>query len=205
MASVCEKIILEKFIEWTKDRDRKVAIISIFENIRDIPYAIIPELRDPNSGPAGLLNLRKGSCQPKHFLLAELFKKLNIPVKYATYPFYWDKQLIKYPDNLKKIVKELPSAYHLACKAYINDKWILVDATHDLALKKGGFTVNEKWDGISDTINAVKPYTEVLHETVKERVEYEARQKSLYTERQKTLYAEFVEKFNIWLENLRKR
>ncbi|MFA6282151.1 MAG: hypothetical protein WCY05_06605, partial [Candidatus Omnitrophota bacterium] len=155
-------------------------------------------------GPSGMLELNKGSCQPKHFLLAMLFGKLNIPVKYVTYPFKWQDQPLKYNDGLKNLASGLPKAYHLACKAYIEDKWVLVDATYDLVLKKEGFPVNENWDGMHDTKNAVVTQEEVIHDSLKERVDYEAFERSRYSEDEKNRYGAFVEKFNLWLENIRK-
>jgi hypothetical protein len=38
------KIIDEKFNEWTKGRSPLDARINIYRQIRDIPYAIVPEL-----------------------------------------------------------------------------------------------------------------------------------------------------------------
>lgn len=198
-------IILDKFSQWTKGYSEKKAIISIYNRIRDIPYAIIPELRAPDIGPAGLLELNKGSCQPKHWLLALLFKKLGIPIKYVTYPFKWSKCPIKYPEEFKKILPNLPISYHLAIKAHINNNWILVDATYDLPLAKVGFPVTKEWDGISNTINAVDPLDEIIHETPQERVSYETKQKSLYTEKEKAALSEFIEKLNLWLDNVRNK
>jgi hypothetical protein len=197
-------IILEAFRGWTKNLGPRDARIAVFEHIRDIPYAIVPELRDPERGPVGLIERDKGSCQPKHFLLAVLLGKLNIPVKYATYPFKWGDDSIKYPADLKEITKVLPPAYHLACKAHIDGKWVLVDATFDPPLEKSGFPVNKSWDGVSDTLNAVRPLEEILHESVEGRVRYEAARKGLYTEIEKTLYSKFVDKLNVWLETVRK-
>ena len=39
-------IVDEKFKEWTKGIDPLQARINIFNNIRDIPYAIVPEMMD---------------------------------------------------------------------------------------------------------------------------------------------------------------
>ena len=198
-----EKGILAKFNELTKKLDPKEARIAVYKFIRDIPYAIIPELRDPDKGPAGILHLNKGSCQPKHYLLGMLFVKLDIPIQYMSYPFLWGSQKIAFPDDLKKIVKELPPAYHLACKAYIDQKWVLVDATHDLPLKKANFPVTEQWDGQSDTVNAVEPLEEIIHGSLMERVTYEAKQRGFYSEKEKASYAQFLEKLNPWLESVR--
>lgn len=199
-----ENLIFDKFNEWSAGLDSKSARISIFTHIRDIPYSIVAQLRDPKVGTSGILKLNKGSCQPKHFLLAALFGKLNIPIKYVSYPFKWQCQPLKFPDNFKAVLKSLPSAYHLACRAYIEGKWIRVDATYDPALKNAGFPVTEKWDGICDSENAVISEGEVVHENLEERLAYEAAQKSRYSPQEKLLYADFVEKLNLWIENIRK-
>jgi hypothetical protein len=200
---MAEKDIFKIFDEWVKNKGPREARISVFEHIRDIPYAIIPELRDPHLGPAGILELNKGSCQPKHYLLGLFFEKLSLPVKYMTYPFRWDDQHIEYPDDLKKIVKGLPVSYHLACKSYIDKRWVLVDATWDPQLKKAGFPVNEKWDGINDTVNAVIPIEEIGHGNREERVRYEAERRGLYTDKEKAASSEFIERLNVWLEEKR--
>lgn len=184
--------------------DHKEAKISIFNHIRNIPYAIVPEFRNPEVGTSGILDLNKGSCQPKHFLLAVFFDRLNIPVKYVSYPFKWQDQPLKFPDNFKEILEGLPVSYHLACKAYIEYKWISVDATYDPALKTAGFPVTEEWNGFEDTKNAVMPIEEIIHESLEERLSYELAQKSRYSEKEKLLSGEFVEKLNSWLVNIRK-
>lgn len=200
-----EAIITKKFEQWVKGLGENQARISIFSHIRDIPYAIVPKLRDPKVGPSGMLELNKGSCQPKHFLLAILFGKLNIPIKYVTYPFKWEEQPLKYNNELRKMAVGLPKAYHLACKAYIENKWVLTDATYDPVLKGEGFPVNESWDGVSNTKNAVITIEEVIHDSLEDRVSYESTQRGSYSEEEKVRYADFVERFNLWLENIRKR
>jgi hypothetical protein len=200
---MAEEIILEKFYQWTKKLSAKDARIAIFEHIRDIPYAIIPELRDPYHGPNKLLQINRGPCQAKHYLLGRFFVLLGIQVQYATHSFSWNSCGIKYPDTLKQIVKELPIAYHLACKALINDKWVLVDVTWDKPLKKAGFRVNETWDGESDTMNAVVPIEEVDHDSIAEKFRYEAKQRRGCSEKEKTSYTQFIDKFNAWLESIR--
>jgi len=198
-----QDIVLKKYKEWTDGLKPVESRISLYKHVRDIPYAIIPALRDPKTGPNGLLSMYKGSCQPKHYLLASLFGKLDIPVKYATYAFRWSDCVIKYPDSIRQLLKKLPLAYHLACKAYIDGKWILVDATYDLALRVAGFPVNEGWDGVSNTVNAVPSIEEALHDTPEERVRYVSERSRLNTEMESALYSEFIEKFNDWLVAMR--
>ncbi|MDD4137527.1 MAG: hypothetical protein PHT99_06500, partial [Methanoregula sp.] len=59
--------------------------------------------------------------------------------------------------ELRRLAAVMPVAYHLACRVRINGRWVLVDATWDRPLAKGGFPVNEYWDGYADTKCAVKP------------------------------------------------
>jgi hypothetical protein len=193
----------KRFAEWTKGLEPKEAMISVYEHIRDIPYAIIPELRDPVKGPAGILEKGCGSCIPKHFLLAAMFGRLGIPVKFATYPFKWGDPAINYPPDIRNMVKELPTTYHLACKARIGAAWRLVDATWDPPLKRANFPVNEDWDGESDTNNAVTPFEEVLHDSLDDRLRYESSRKTLYTEKEKAAYERFIPALNAWLKTLR--
>jgi len=192
-----------KFKEWTKGLDPVGSRISVFEHIRDIPYAIVPELRDPVTGPAGMLKLNKGSCVPKHFLLGSLFTKMEIPVKYASYLFDWNDKKVKYTLPLRTLTEKMPVTAHLACKAYINNRWILVDATWDISLKKYGFPVNEKWDGVSDCRNAVTPVKEIIHDTLDDRVLYSDEQRKSYTEEEKAAYGNFTAQFNNWLASIR--
>lgn len=188
-----------------KGQDPQAARIAVFNQIRDIPYYLVPQIADPYEWAQSVLKENKGSCSPKHYLLGLLFSKLGIPIKYATYPFQWDKQAIKYPPGIMDLARGSPVGYHGACKAYLNDKWVLVDATWDIGLKKSGFPVNDRWDGISQTLNAVTPIEEIVHDDLQDRLNYVAQKKKLWTPEQKSTYAEFIEKFNLWLEELRKQ
>jgi hypothetical protein len=59
---VAPDIVQEAFAEWTKGLSGRDARISIFDHIRDISYAVIPEISNPVDGPQGLLKGMKGSC-----------------------------------------------------------------------------------------------------------------------------------------------
>lgn len=199
-----KEIILNKFIEWTTGLGPKEARISVYNHVRDIPYAIVPELRDPATGPLGILKLGEGSCVPKHFLLGMFFEKINIPFKYATYLFSWDDPQVRYPPELRQAVKLLPFGTHLACRIYLDGSWVLVDATWDLKLKNAGFPVNENWDGISSTKNAVTPIKEIIHETLEDRVRFAAEHKKSWTQEQALAHEKFPAILNAWLELCRK-
>jgi hypothetical protein len=153
MLSVVDK----KFHEWTKSLDTRDSMVSIFEHIRDIPYSLSVPSTDAIPSPEQLLFAGKGSCGPKHYLLAEMFRKLNMSVVYATIAFSWNDPDLRYPPALRKLAGKLPVAYHLACRVQVGCRWILVDATWDPPLVKAGFPVNMHWDGYSETGCAVKP------------------------------------------------
>lgn len=192
-------IVSEKFNEWTKGLDNLQSRIAVFNNIRDIPYALVPEILDTHEWACSILKNEKGSCSPKHVLLGYMFTRLGIQVKYGVYPFSWDNPLIKYLDDLRKLSKIIPLGYHCALRVYINGRWVLADATWDPFLERLGFPVNKGWDGVNDTLNAVKALDEILFDTAQERMEYARMKKSTFNEKEKLSYAEFINKFNEWL------
>jgi hypothetical protein len=150
-------LVKERFAEWTKDLDTHQSMISIFTHIRDIPYSLSHPMPNPKTSPEQLLVAGKGSCGPKHYLLAEMFRKLNLNVVYATIAFSWNDPDLHYSPDLRKLAARLPIAHHLACRVQIGCRWILVDATWDPPLAKGGFLINDHWDGYSEMKWAVKP------------------------------------------------
>lgn len=92
---------------------------------------------------------------PKHYLLAEICRRLGFKVVYAPFPFLWNNPDLQYPPKLRQLATGLPVAHHLACRVCINDQWMLVDATWDRSLKRAGFLVNKHWDERADTLCAV--------------------------------------------------
>jgi hypothetical protein len=112
---------------------------------------------NPKTSPEQLFVAGKGSCGPKHYLLAEMYRKLNLSVVYATIAFSWNDQDLHYPPGLQKQAFRLPIAHHIACRVQIGCRWILVDTTWDRPLAKAGFPINDHWDGYSETRCAVKP------------------------------------------------
>ncbi|MDD5142259.1 transglutaminase domain-containing protein [Methanoregula sp.] len=145
------------FREWTLGLDPRESRISVFEHIRDIPYSLSVRMTGPDTAPEEILSAGKGYCGPKHYLLAAMFRKLGLEVVFATFPFLWNDPDLRYPPDLRALAAAVPVAYHLACRVRINGHWVLVDATWDPALEKGGFPVNGHWDGLSETRCAVKP------------------------------------------------
>ncbi len=159
MSTVISDILEEKFRQWAQGKDATRARVSIFENIRDIPYAVVPQLIDAE-GYADILRLGRGSCTPKHFLLCNMYQRLGMLVLYVVYPFRWCEWQptgMEYPSRLKSLAEDMPVSYHLACKVEIDDKLVLVDATLDSLLTKFDLPVNTDWDGVSDTVLPVNP------------------------------------------------
>ena len=189
-------IVDRKLSEWTRGEITKDARITIYYKIRDIPYAVIPELNDPEQY-IHILALGKGSCTPKHFLLCDMYQRIGLEVLYVVYPFRWDEFAFLYPPKLRRLAKAIPISYHLACKVNIDGKFVLVDATLDSALQKIGMPVNREWDGTRDTLLAVNPCgEEQLYHTSEANTMRPgiANEKSLA----------FVNELNSWLEKLRK-
>jgi hypothetical protein len=189
-------IIESRFNEWTKGKSPLEVRIAIFEKIRDIPYAVVPELVDPERY-VDILRINKGSCTPKHFVLCDMYQRLGMEALYVTYPFRWDELGIDYPPELDSLAKAMPTRYHLACKVEIEGKLVLVDATVDLELEKLGIPVNKKWDGVSDTLLPIEPQgeEELYHPSEVQYMETGFSAESLG----------FYEKLNAWLDSVRMR
>jgi hypothetical protein len=149
-------LIEQRFGEWTRGKNDVEARVSIYQQIRNMPYAVIPELVDAE-GYLEILKLGRGSCTPKHFLLCNMYQKLGMLVLYVVYPFRWDESEIDYPPRLRRLAEELPLSYHLACRVDIDGELVLVDATLDPALARLGLPVNNDWDGASDTRLPMNP------------------------------------------------
>lgn len=184
------------FHRLTEGKAAKEARIDIYEKIRDIPYALIPSLISAENY-LDILTLGKGSCTPKHLLLAALYQKLGFTVLLAIYPFRWANVEIELPPRLKKQADSLPEDHHLACRVEIGGKLVLVDATVDLPLEGLGLPVNRYWDGINDTLLPVNPSgdEQIYHPSEVRHVN------SVFIDE---AHLKFFKEFNDWLENVRK-
>ena len=190
-----DDIVEYKLREWVKGKALKDARIAVYNNIRDIPYAVIPDLNDPRQY-IKILELNRGSCTPKHFLLCNMFQKLGLQVLYTVYPYKWDEFESLYPPGLMELARIMPLGYHLACKVEIEGKLVLVDATLDPALEVVGLPVNKEWDGTSDMLLPVHPCgEEQLHHP------YEAH--FMQTRQYDEVSLVFYEGLNSWMEAVR--
>jgi len=226
-------LVDKKFHDWTHGLDTRECMVSIFTHIRDIPYSLVVPLQDPKTSMEQLLVVGKGSCGPKHYLLAEMYRKLNLSVVYATIAFSWNDHDLHYPPELRKQAALLPIAHHLACRVQIGCRWILVDATWDSPLAKAGFPVNDHWDGYSEMRCAVKPLKSPVrtafchtqkndpcraqneaelcpidgekdHWQVEDRARYYREKVAVRTPDEVTRTVQFFHGFDAWLVNVRK-
>jgi hypothetical protein len=227
-------LVNDTFAEWTHGLDTRGSMISIFSHIRDIPYSLSVPISGPKPSGEQLLVAGKGSCGPKHYLLAEMFRKLNVSVIYATIAFSWNDPDLHYPPGLRELAARLPIAHHLACRVQAGCRWVLVDATWDRPLAKAGFPANDHWDGYSDTRCAVKPLkspvrvafcNNVTHEPrqtkdeaelcsingeknhwqAEDRARYYREKVAVRTPDEVTRIAQFYHDFDTWLDDVRKK
>jgi len=187
-------IVDENFKRWTRSKNELKARINIYEKVRDIPYAVIPELNDARRY-VEIFQYGRGSCTPKHLLLGNMFERLGMLVLYTVHSFRWDEAQISYPPSLKKLAERLPTSYHLACRVEIEGKLVLIDATLDPSLQKLGLPVNLKWDGISDT---VLPITSCGDEQI-----YHPSEACMMQAQYDTKSLIFYDELNKWLEEVR--
>ncbi len=196
-------IVERKFHEWTDGLDPVAQRISVFEHIRDIPYALITRLYDPDQALVGLIDGNAGSCTPKHFLLGHMFGRLGIDVRFVTSPFVWDAPDLDYSEEMREIAKQLPPEYHLSCLVKLEGKWKLIDATWDLPLEKAGLPVNHSWDGVSETINAVMPLQRIEHDSIDDRNTFTLQRRGAWSDETLEMRDRFFKLFNEWVASFR--
>jgi hypothetical protein len=198
-----QKMTEEKFKEWTHGRSPEEKRISIFEHVRDIPFAVSSGDFSPEKGPEAMLKKNKGFCIPKHYFLGKTYVDIGLDVRYCVYPFNWYTAGTGYPGRLARMAEGLPQTYHMACEARIGNRWVLVDATWDVLLKPAGLSVNEKWNGKENTVLAVKPLGKIVLGSAEDADTLLKKKLSAYTLSQKLRLSRFSAELNRWLEGAR--
>ncbi len=191
-----QSVFDQRFYEWTAGKNPVEARINIYQKIRDIPYAVIPELGNADNY-IEILNVERGSCTPKHLLLASMFERLGVMVLLAVYPFRWSDVAIDFPPEIRAITDTLPDDHHMACKAEIGGRLVLVDATVDATLESLGFPVNTNWDGVGDTVLAVEP-------SGREQLFHPSEARDIARVMIDDTHLEFFAQINAWLDEVRK-
>ena len=82
-------------------------------------------MNNPAKAPEQILFAGKGSCGPKHYLLAEMYRRLGLEVTFVIVPFLWNDPDIMYPQKLRRLAEVLPVAHHLACRVRIQNRLFL--------------------------------------------------------------------------------
>ena len=132
----------------SKSKNEKV--LALCDLVREIPYQ-----RTNNLDPQEMLRKGTGSCTPKHIFLATYLEKIGIQVKFVVMSFYYWRMPLRYPQSKMELVNEMPISYHVALKAKVENKWVLIDVTWDSKLK--GFPNSAGWKGEGDMKLAVIP------------------------------------------------
>ena len=123
----------------------KAKIIKLFEKVQKIPYKVC-KFREEDIDE----NIKYGDCRHKSTLLYNLLKNEGFNVKKLGVIFDWRDLPI--PDNIFPILKNSGTIWtHYSLSAKIMDNWIKVDCTWDPSLKRLGFPVTIKWNGLEDT------------------------------------------------------
>jgi len=118
---------------------------AVFAAVRDLPYAT-----DAAADAATLVRTGRGNCVAKADLLTYGLRLLGDDARRVR----WRYQLPAWPPE----VGLLPSRddLHTAIEVAIAGRWVLVDATHDPPLARGGLVVGD-WDGWHPTRPAHEP------------------------------------------------
>ena len=106
-----------------------------------------------------LVQVRRGNCLAKADLLTQGLRLLGEEARRVR----WRYQLPAQPPE----VALLPSRddIHTAVEVSIGGRWVLVDATHDPPLARGGFVVTQ-WDGEYPTLPAYTPCGAIWREGI---------------------------------------
>lgn len=187
----------------TKGKSAVDQRIAVFERVRNIPYRLIPALYSLDRAPHSVLLANAGSCTPKHFLLGQWLGLLRYNTKYVTYTYHWNEPDLQFSPELRTLAEAYPEEYHLALKVLIEGQWTLVDATWDPFLQHLGFAVNLRWDGRSDTLNAVHPIDIIEHDGPEACAKYASMQREDRSDEEKRVVDRFTLCFNQWLDACR--
>jgi hypothetical protein len=182
--------------EWTRGCDPQTARVRLFERVRDLPFAY-PASRDPED----VLRLGKGSCSGKHALLAEMFRRLGLPVRHMICTHRFNESPIGFPDELQEMLRKNEIIdLHDYLQVQIEGIWVDVDATWPAGLREYGFPINEDWDGRRAMVLGVVPEEHSAVEGSPQRVKDELLSKLV--PRQRMLRKQFLEALAAWIDEV---
>lgn len=178
-------------------------LLFVYRRIRDFPFEMGSSRGDYSKDLRYIMENKRGSCSPKHYLLGYLCEKMGLSVVYVTYPFYWIDQPLCYPECIRHMIKDFSTVYHLAIKVYLERKYFLLDATWDSSLAKAGFPVNEIGKEVINGKVAVIPSGRpTIHKSALARDRFIKKQYERFEiSKQEKMHCN--ELFNKWLEGIR--
>jgi hypothetical protein len=187
---------IERFVQSaTQCHNGAAARVALFRAIRDLPYAT-----DGAHDAVTLVRLGRGDCLAKADLLLRGLGLLGYQARRVRWLYHLPNQ----PPE----VALLPSRedVHTAVEVEISECWLLVDATHDPPLMRGGLTVSE-WDGIGETVPAYPPQGPLWREGRDDAMIANALATiaTRFTGLPSEHGASYRRAFNAWLTGLRKR
>ena len=199
-----ERILKEWGIQELPLEDK---IIKIFEKVRDIPFGSTGS-RDPKD----VYERNKGTCSGKNFLLRDLYKLIGVKTRDMICLQRW-KDLtwfptetyknVKFPEELLKMLDEYDIVdFHNYEEIYINNRWIVVDATIDKPLKKIGFYTTGNWDG-KTSMPLCFPGSDKRWDCGDRGAEEKKRLTSLLPHDIAEAREEFLKKMTRWIDELR--
>jgi len=189
-------LIDQKYKEWTAGLDPVRARIALFERVRDIPYHY-PASRDPED----VLRAGVGTCSGKHYLLAELYRRLGLRVRNMICSHRFNESPLPFPDEMQAMLrKDEIVDMHDYLQVEVGGDWLDVDATWESGLREFGFPVNEEWDGRTAMLLSVVPDEHVVVDGEAARTKEELLAK--LSPRQRSLRKQFLDALNRWMSEL---
>ena len=170
-----------------------VGIATLFERVRDIPFAFAP-----HTDTDTLLRTGSGTCAPKHALLAEFYGRLGVRTRFVYVTYRLDEMPGTFPEDLQPLVHDGIVRGHAALQILRDTRWLDVDATFDRPLRPSGFVVTEGWDGRSSMPLVVTPI-----ERVESREPPARKEAVLGIQHRTALPREVVARVNAWLDGHR--
>ncbi|MFH0956930.1 MAG: hypothetical protein V1813_03635 [Candidatus Aenigmatarchaeota archaeon] len=124
-------------------------LTSVVELVAEIPWGEGRTIEDV------LITRKVGTCTGKHLVLQACLDELGIKYRPVVCTFRWEKQGIKYPRNLRRILDEggWKHGHNFVQIAGEGGKYMDIDITWNSKLKPFGFrTFPRDWDGKSPFI-----------------------------------------------------
>jgi len=190
-------LIDQKYAEWTAGLDPDRARVVLFERVRDIPYAY-PASRDPEE----VLRTGVGTCSGKHYLLAELYRRLGLQVRNMICSHRFNESDLPFPEEMQAMLRKNEIVdMHDYLQIDVGGDWVDIDATWERGLRDFGFPVNEEWDGREPMILSVAPDEQVVvdnGDAARTKEEMLAK----LSPRQRALRKQFLDALNRWMVEL---